>query len=216
MLDNWLSKSKIKEVFERFVKKFFYGKLSANRFTLLGLIFGLLSAFFIFINGPFTSLFYPIVSLIFMILSFFLDAIDGAVARTEVEKPSKFGGILDIFCDRTVEVFILISIISTDPMNLIWPGIFSLAAIILCITIFLLVAGAIADLELEGSQKAIYYRKGLMERSETFLFLVLMVILVPWRFYLLWLFSGLVFLTALLRLKDAYKIFNPEKPKNAV
>jgi phosphatidylglycerophosphate synthase len=211
MLDNWLSKSKIKNAFENFVKRFFYGKLSANQFTIIGLVLGLASAVFIFLSGIFGgNLLFLIVSLVLMIISFFFDAVDGAVARFKLEKPSKFGGILDIFCDRTVEIFVIMAIISTDPINLMWPGIFSLAAIILCITMFLVVAGAVATSELKESQKAIYYRIGLMERSETFIFFILIIIIIPWRFFLLWIFASLIFLTAILRLIDAYKMFNLE------
>ncbi|GAH29583.1 unnamed protein product, partial [marine sediment metagenome] len=31
--------------------------------------------------------------------------------------------------------------------------------------------------------------------------------LIPWRLFVLWVFAILVFLTALLRLRDAYKLF---------
>jgi hypothetical protein len=88
-----------------------------------------------------------------------------------------------------------------------WPGVFSLGSIILCITMFLIVGGAIKTEELGDSQKVIYYRGSLMERSETFIFLLLLIILIPWRSIILWIFSILVMLTALLRLRDAYIIF---------
>ncbi len=211
VLDSWLSKSSLKIAFEKFVKRTFYGKISANQFTLIGLILGLSSALFVFMSGIIIELLvlFTIVALILLIVSFFFDAVDGAVARVEIEKTSKFGGVLDIFCDRTVEVFFLISVISTNPLNLMWSGIFSLASIILCITMFLVVAGAFVDLKLEESQKAIYYRTGLMERSETFVLFILLIIIIPWRFLLLWIFAGLVFLTAIIRLIDAYKMLKP-------
>ena len=144
-----------------------------------------------------------------MILSFFLDTLDGSLAR--IEGTTTFGGILDIFGDRAVEVLIIIAIISVDQINLVWPGIISLSSIILCITMFLLVGGIVKPNNLEEAKKVIYYRSSLMERSETFIFLLLITILIPWRTILLWIFALLILITALLRFRDAYLIF---KKKN--
>ena len=208
MIDNWLSKTKIPKIFEKFVKKIFFNRISANQLTMIGLILGLISAFSIFMSTKLKeSCELIVLASVFMVLSFFFDVLDGILAR--LEKPSIFGGILDIFCDRTVEVSIIIAIISTDPQILMWPGIFSLASIILCITMFLITGGAINVENLEQGKKVIYYRKGFMERSETFLFLFLMTILFfgAWRFILLSIFAVLVFITAILRLRDSYLIF---------
>ncbi len=212
MIDKWLSKSKLNNGLEKLSKKLFFEKISANQLTIIGLFIGLLSALSILLSefSPWTFELI-ICSIILMIFSFFFDVLDGAVAR--LEKPSIFGGILDIFCDRTVEVSIIMALISTDPSSLMWPGIFSLGAIILCITMFLIVGGSIKEAELEESKKIIYYRFGLMERSETFIFLLLITILVLWRFILLMIFAVLVFITALLRLMDAYLIFKTRKIK---
>ncbi|MHA1257778.1 MAG: CDP-alcohol phosphatidyltransferase family protein [Promethearchaeota archaeon] len=209
MIDNWLVKTKIAKIFEKFVKKVFYNRISANQLTLIGLIIGLTSAVSIYLSAILQyTLELIILALILMALSFFFDVLDGILAR--LENPTTFGGILDIFCDRTVEVFIILALISTDPLNLMWPGLFSLAAIVLCITMFLITGGIIREDNLEGNEKVIYYQKGLIERSETFIFLFLMTILHfnSWRFILLWIFTVLVFITAILRLRDSYHIFN--------
>ncbi len=207
MLDKWLSKSKIETIVENIVKKLFLGNISPNQLTLLGLLFGLMSALFIFLSGfPALDIIFIIMGLTFMIISFVFDALDGTLAR--LSEPSEFGGILDIFCDRTVEIFIIIAIISTDPPLLMWGGIFSLAAMVLCITMFLVVGGAVKAEDLSKAQKVIYYRKGLMERSETFLFLIFIIIFPYLRWILLWIFSILILITALLRLYDALKLFN--------
>ncbi|MFX1374424.1 MAG: CDP-alcohol phosphatidyltransferase family protein [Promethearchaeota archaeon] len=203
MLDKWLSKTKLKNFIIKFVKRFFYTKISANGLTLLALLFGLSSALLIFLSGFLEwKLELTICALILMVISFFLDTLDGTLAR--IEGVTVFGGILDIFSDRTVEVFIIISLISTDPFNLVWPGIFSLASIVLCITMFLLIGGVIKADELDDSKKVIYYRYSLMERSETFFFLFSITIFISLRFLLLWIFTILVFITAILRLRDAY------------
>jgi len=205
MIDKWLSKTKLHLFFEKLVRKLLLGKISANKITILALITGLLSAVSIFLSR---ILFYEILLIIsaaiLMCISFFFDVLDGTLAR--LKQPTVFGGILDIFCDRTVEVFIIISLISTAPQVLMWPGIFSLGGIILCISMFLLVGSTVVVDTLEENKKVIYYHHGLMERSETLIFLFLMVVLIPLRGILLWIFSILVLLTALLRLRDAYLI----------
>lgn len=203
MLDKWLSKTKFNKLIEKLVKRLFLNKISANQITIIALVLGLTSALSIFLSGILIWKFELIICAgILMVISFFFDVLDGALAR--LSKPTTFGGILDIFSDRTVEVTIIISLISTDPLNLMWPGIFSLGAVVLCISMFLLIGGVVKEDELDEYKKAIYYRHGLMERSETFLFLFCITILIPVRFLLLWIFAGLVLFTAILRLRDAY------------
>ncbi len=206
MIDSWFSKSKLIKGVEKLVKKILVGRISANQLTIIGFVIGLLSAFFIFLSGITQfQIELIIISALLMLLSFSIDILDGTVAR--FENPTIFGGILDIFCDRIVEISIIIAIISTDPINLVWPGVFSLGAIVLCITMFLVVGGALKADQLEESQKVIYYRKGLMERTETFLFLLIIIVFFPWRVILLWIFAILVFITAILRFRDAYLLF---------
>lgn len=206
MLDKWLSKSKLNEFFESFCRKWLLGKLSANSITLIAFLTGILGAISIFLSGFLIwEIELIICAVLLMTASFVLDVLDGALAR--VEGTSIFGGILDIFSDRTVEVSIIISIISVDRNNLLWPGIFSLGSIILCITMFLLVGGLVKTENLEETKKVIFYKTSLMERGETFIILILITLLVPWRAIILWIFAILILITALLRLKDAYFIF---------
>ena len=207
MIDSWLSKTKFKDAYEKFVRKFFLGKVSANQLTIIGLIFGLIGSFFIYLSSLLEDfLIIMIISSVSIVsISFIFDTIDGSVAR--YEGPTIFGGILDIFCDRLVEISIIISLVASDSLNLIWAGMFSLAAIILCISMFLIVGGITKKNSVENTSKVITYQTGLMERSETFLFFLAMIILIPWRLILLWIFSVLVFTTAILRLIKAYKLF---------
>ncbi len=207
MIDSWLSKTKFKDTYEKFVRKFFLGKVSANQLTIIGLIFGLTGSFLIYLSSLLEDLLIMmiIISVSIISISFFIDTIDGSVAR--YEGPTIFGGILDIFCDRLVEISVIISIVASDSLNLIWAGMFSLAAIILCISMFLIVGGITKKNSVENESKVIRYQNGLMERSETFLFFLAMIILIPWRLILLWIFSALVFTTAILRLIKARKLF---------
>jgi phosphatidylglycerophosphate synthase len=206
MIDAWILNSKLNKSIERFVERVLLGKISADKLTIIGLILGLLSAFFIFLSGitPWTLVFI-ILATIFIILSFTLDGLDGALER--LEYPTIFGGILDMFCDRTVEVFVLVAVISTNPEYLMWPGIFSLCAIVLCITIFLAIGSAAMRVNLDTNQKLLYYARGIMERAETFIFLLVITIFFEWRIIFLWIFAVLVFLTAFQRLRTAYLMF---------
>lgn len=148
-----------------------------------------------------------------MSASFFFYILDSTMAR--LEEPTLIGGILDIFCDRIVELFIILAIISTNPIILLWPGLISLSAIILYITIFLLVGGAIKEEDLNENQKVINYSRGIMERTEIFIFLIAITIFILWRLILLWIFACLIFLTTLQRLRHAYIIFYLKKMNDA-
>jgi archaetidylinositol phosphate synthase len=211
MIDKWLSRTKFKENYEKFVRKILLNRISANQLTVLELVTGLIGAVCAYsscIYLEFTGLFIAF-SLIFTIISFMIDTLDGPIAR--IEGSTIFGGILNIFCDRLVEVSIIIAIVATDPSNLSIPGVFSLAAIVLCISMVLVVGGVIKRDESGNASKVIMYQSGLMERSETLIFLLALIFLIPWRFLILWIFAFLVFLTALLRLKDAHKLFASEE-----
>ncbi len=72
---------------------------------------------------------------------------------------------------------------------------------------FLLIGGAFNPEIIDDQKKVIYYRRGIMERSETLIFLLAITVIFFLRFILLWTFAILVFITALLRLKDAYNLF---------
>jgi len=207
MIDSWLSKTKFKDVYEKFVRKIFLGKVSANQLTIIGLIFGIIGSFLIYLSSLLEDFLIIMIisSVSFVSISFIFDTIDGSVAR--YEGPTTFGGILDIFCDRLVEISIIISLVASDSLKLIWAGMCSLAAIILCISMFLIVGGIIKENGVESTPKVIAYQTGLMERSETFIFFLAMIILIPWRLILLWIFSALVFTTAILRLIKAQKLF---------
>jgi len=207
MIDKWLSKTKFKEGYEKFVRKVFLGRISANQLTIMGLIIGLIGSLFIYLSSVYTELLITFIvsAMIFTIISFLIDTLDGSVAR--FEGPTIFGGILDIFCDRLVEVSIIIAIVATDPLSLVWPGMFTVAATVLCISMFLIVGGIIKRDESDKNSKVIRYQGGLMERSETFFFFLAVIVLIPWRSLVLWIFAILVFLTAVLRLRAAYKLF---------
>jgi len=91
MIDSWLSKTKFKDAYEKFVRKFFLGKVSANQLTIIGLIFGLIGSFLIYLSSLLEDfLIIMIISSVSIVsISFFFDTIDGSVAR--YEGPTTFG-----------------------------------------------------------------------------------------------------------------------------
>ncbi|MGB5909623.1 MAG: CDP-alcohol phosphatidyltransferase family protein [Promethearchaeia archaeon] len=93
MIDSWLSKSKLRTSYEKVVKKIFLGRISANHLTLIGLFFGLASAFVLGLSGLFIQLNLAliIISLIIMTISFLFDTLDGPIARGM--QKTVFGGI---------------------------------------------------------------------------------------------------------------------------
>ncbi len=199
MLDYWISKTMLYKKLENFAGRYLAGRVKANQLTILGFGIGLISAFLIYLGNTLDwDTWGNLIAAIFMIISFALDLFDGSIAR--VTEPTIFGGILDIFCDRCVELSILLSIASTDPTNNSWPTLFSLGAIILCITVFLLSGSVIKNEKIRESKKVIYYTKGIMERGETFLFLFVMTIFPVVRSFLMWIFALLVYVTAIQRL----------------
>ena len=211
MQKSWFSKW-VNNISEKYLKD----KVSANKITIFGLILGLSATIFFIIGSVYAtpgwswiiSTPFLIIGMVLFILSFTSDIFDGAVAR--LKEPTLFGGILDIFCDRFVELAILLSIVTMNPEQNLWPGILSISSIVLCITIFLLIGAAAdkkSDILQNEEKKVLYYTSGIMERTETFLFLIAMLILYPIQAILLYVFAALVFFTALQRLYFAYKIF---------
>lgn len=73
-----------------------------NHLTVLGLIFGLASAYFIISKEI-------IVAAFFVLLSSICDLLDGALART-ADLTSDFGGFLDSVTDRYVDVILFLAL----------------------------------------------------------------------------------------------------------
>ena len=108
--------------------------------------------------------------LILLWLSGLLDAVDGTLAR-QVGSASRAGALLDIVCDRLVEVLVIMAFGLRFPDALFALLVLS-GAIILSLTVFLTSAAALPA----NSNKSFHYQAGLAERSEGFLFFSLMAL----------------------------------------
>lgn len=112
-------------------------------------------------------------TLLFLLLlwaSGILDAVDGTLAR-QAGSASRGGALLDIVCDRVVEVLVIVA------FGLRFPDarlelLVLCGAIILSLTVFLTAAAALPG----STGKSFHYQAGLTERTEGFLFFSLMAL----------------------------------------
>jgi len=169
----------------------FFGKiilkyLSANQITIIGFVFGLVMCVFIYFESFLAAIF-------FLILNRICDGLDGVMAR--LTAPSNLGAYLDIVLDFIFySAFILIFGLQ-DTNNIVISS-FLLFSYICTGTTFL--AQAIIQPKLDLAQKegdldsdipkGFYYSAGLIEGTETILFMILCLL-----FPNLYFFFGLIF-----------------------
>ncbi|MEY8702072.1 CDP-alcohol phosphatidyltransferase family protein [Francisella philomiragia] len=164
--------------------------IAPNLITILSLICGLVAAVSFFIN--------QYLCVFLLLLSGYLDILDGSVARLQ-NSSSSFGTMLDILSDRFVESFIII-VIFINQLDIAWVGLLMMMSIIVCISSFLLV-GIFSQKE---SSKSFYYSPGLIERAETFIFFIVMILLPSTVFVLGLIYTLLVLWTTLYRCYEFY------------
>lgn len=163
-------------------------KVRANTLTALSFITGAISAILI-LYSPWGAVF-------FLLLSGYLDILDGSVARIQgISSP--IGTMLDILSDRFAETFVIIALFAVHS-NIAWVGLLMMMSIIVCISSFLLV-GIFSE---QKSHKSFCYSPGLMERAETFIFFIIMILLPSSVLWLGVLFTALVLLTTFNRVRE--------------
>lgn len=173
---------------------------SANGVTLLGLGLGALAAVTIALGSP-------LLALIPLLASRLADGLDGAVARAT--QKTDFGGYLDIACDFAFYGAIPLAFVFHDATNGL-PAAFVLASFYFNGTSFLGYA-IVAEKRGLSTQaqgvKSLYYSNGLLEGTETIFYFVLLCLFPAAFAPLSWVFGGLCYLTATLRLYGASKLF---------
>lgn len=167
--------------------------LKPNQITLLGLVIGCAAL-------PALWLHQNILSCILLLISGYLDTLDGTLARLTKTISIK-GSVLDIICDRVVEVAIILGLFSIDPTHRGWPTLGMLASILICVTSFLVVGIFTKN----HSGKSFYYSPGLIERAEAFIFFITIILLPRFFIGLAIAFIVLVLLTAFLRIMQFYQ-----------
>ncbi len=162
--------------------------------TLLAVVFGVL-----FIPLLLTG--HTILAVACLLFSGYLDTLDGSLARHQ-NNSTPLGSVLDIMADRLVEFSVILAFYLVDPTEHGLPTILMLGSILLCISSFLVVGIFTPN----DSHKSFHYSPGLIERAEAFAFFIIMI-LVPHYFKpLAFLFTGLVILTAGIRLVQFAKV----------
>ena len=132
----------------------------------------------------------------FLLLSGFLDTLDGTIAR-ETDQVSTMGSILDIMSDRIVEFAVILGLFAIDPTSRATFSLLMLGSCYLCVTSFLVIGIFMP----KSSAKGFYYSPGLIERTEAFIFFILMVWLPSYFQYLAMMFIVLVLLTSYLHIR---------------
>lgn len=135
--------------------------MSANNVTIIALLIGISTSFFIYFDMT-------IIAAILLWLSGYLDAVDGAIARSN-NTSSSFGTLLDIVSDRIVEIGMIIALaLRYEQVRL--ELIILLSCILMSMTVFLTV-GALSE---RKGMKSFYYQAGVAERSEGFILFTIM------------------------------------------
>lgn len=198
MLDTYGRKHIIKYINQ--MAYFLHNKnITANTVTYLALVIGLASGIALYFDEILFSLF-------LLWTSGLLDVIDGQLARLS-ETNSQQGMLLDIFFDRIVESGILITI-ALMHIDLRLNIIFLFFSILMSMTIFL-ISGSIIKNE---TNKSFYYQPGLMERTEGFIMLSLMIVLQ--NAITINVFTLLVLMTVIQRFSETTKYLNAQKNSN--
>ncbi|VEG91717.1 CDP-alcohol phosphatidyltransferase family protein [Legionella spiritensis] len=140
---------------------------------------------------------YTILAIALLLASGYCDTLDGSLARHQ-NNPSSIGSVLDIMMDRFVEFTVLFTFYLLNPQERALTVILMLGSILLCITSFLVV-GIFTQ---NDSHKSFHYSPGLMERAEAFCFFIAMVLLPDCFNMLAIVFTVLVCITALIRIRQ--------------
>ena len=201
-------------MFDRHLQKFtqkplsFFAKiilkyLSANQITSIGFILGLIMCILIYLKLFFLAIF-------FLILNRICDGLDGVMARLKV--PTYLGAYLDIVLDFIFySGFILIfGILDTSNIvisclllfSYICTGTTFLANAIIQPKLDLLQKNKSLDMDIP---KSIYYSAGLIEGTETILFMIICLLFPNLYFFFGLFFTVLCLLTALSRIIIFYK-----------
>lgn len=170
-----------------------HSNITPNAISTLSLIFGL--CYFLFMTGQ-----HNWIAVFFLVASGYFDLLDGSLARA-TNTSSDAGCMLDIVFDRLVEFGIIIGLYLYDPSDRAMVSLFLLGSFYLCVTTFLL-SGIFTP---KNSEKSFHYSDGLIERTETFIFVLIVTLIPSFYNWMGWLFGILVFYTAFKRLYEGVK-----------
>lgn len=180
--------------FDRIAQALLRRGVGPERVTLWGAALGVLAAVALALGWTFSFV-------VLLWLSGLADAVDGTLAR-QGGAASRAGAMLDIVCDRLVEVAVLVAFGLRFPAARLELLVLS-GMIILSLTVFLTAAAALPN----GSAKSFHYQAGLAERSEGFVFFSAMALWPRGMQAVTLVFALTVALTAAQRVRDALRLF---------
>ena len=187
------------------IAKYLIKLINPNHMTILGFIFGLIMCVLVFFQFYLTAL-------VLLILNRLCDGLDGTMARLTI--PTPLGGYLDIVFDFTIySGFVLAFGLSNSNYTIV-----SMVLLFLYIgtgTTFLAKAALKTQLDKiphssEFSQelpKSFYYSSGLIEGTETIIFMILCLLMPNFYIFISIIFGILCFITFISRVVVCYKEF---------
>jgi phosphatidylglycerophosphate synthase len=200
MLD--LYKEKFEKI-ERLVGKIFsFLPLSPNQYTLISIVFGLGTFYFLIKQNL-------IFAILFFLIASFLDFVDGAVARYK-NLSTKFGAYLDTICDRYVEAFLLLGILFLPLPKIFFPSPFWIFLILLGSLMTTYVKAAAKEKELVLEE----LKGGIFSRGERLIFLILSLILGKFSYY--WMGYLLILIVILTNISVIQRIFLALKSQKTI
>jgi phosphatidylserine synthase len=193
----------IDPVLNKVASKIKTAPLKAGHITITGFLLGLIACICA-MNEAY------IAAVIFIILNRLADGLDGPLARIKGQE-SDFGGYCDIVCDFIIYAAFPVSIaygLGTQEA--------AIAAAILIVsfmgtgTSFLAYAIICAKNKIETDtqgKKSFYYSRGLIEGTETIVFMIIIALFPQYFVWLAFTFTGLCFLTTAQRVMIAKQTF---------
>ena len=196
MLDS-LIRPLIDPPLNKFSQRFSAAPFGPNVITVIGFLFGVVACITVMLQM------YSL-AFVFVILNRLSDGLDGAYARSK-NKTSDFGGYLDIVLDYLFYAgFPLAAAIGINTISSVTAGAFILFSFIGTAVTFLAYAIICAKRGLETNhqgQKSFYFSKGLMEGTETIIFLMLICVMPAYFVPICIIFGLLCCLTTLQRIR---------------
>jgi archaetidylinositol phosphate synthase len=182
-----------KKIFVSPIVRILPEKVTPNQLTLLAGCFGVLVI-------PLLYFRFSIIACVAIIISGYIDNLDGALAASR-RQTTNTGALFDVTVDRLVEFSVILGLYLYNPDPRGFLCILMLGSMLICITTFL----GTGIFSINDSEKSFKYNKGLIERTETFILFILLILLPEYFVILSLLYTVLILLTACLRIKSFIK-----------
>ena len=183
----------------QYIAKLFLKFISPNHMTLIGFSFGVLMCLSIIIDQY-------LIAIIFLFLNRLADGLDGTMAR--LQTPTPLGGYLDIVLDFLIYGGFVLSFGITEQNNTLLSMVLLFCYIGTGST-FLAKAAILPSLTNQNLNeeipKSFYYAVGLVEGTETIVFMVLCLLFPNLFIYFSFVFIILCLITIVFRIIVCYK-----------